>query len=130
MFPAQQRFNAVELRRSVDRQHGLIDHLELSAADRPLQVQFGVAAALHRLGHFRTEDHRARAARLLGPRSEEHTSELQSLMRISYAVFCLKKKTNNTHTQRDIVAQCKKTDMIVQITSDTYTSSPSSGVTE
>src|SRR3546814_2325163 len=29
-------------------------------------------------------------------RSEEHTSELQSLMRISYAVFCLKKKKNNT----------------------------------
>src|SRR3546814_1346534 len=29
-------------------------------------------------------------------RSEEHTSELQSLMRISYAVFCLKKKTNRT----------------------------------
>src|SRR3546814_10506449 len=29
-------------------------------------------------------------------RSEEHTSELQSLMRISYAVFCLKKKTMNT----------------------------------
>src|SRR3546814_3897826 len=29
------------------------------------------------------------------PRSEEHTSELQSLMRISYAVFCLKKKTIN-----------------------------------
>src|SRR3546814_4959371 len=28
------------------------------------------------------------------PRSEEHTSELQSLMRISYAVFCLKKKKN------------------------------------
>src|SRR3546814_3948760 len=31
-------------------------------------------------------------------RSEEHTSELQSLMRISYAVFCLKKKTNNQHS--------------------------------
>src|SRR3546814_3120595 len=31
------------------------------------------------------------------PRSEEHTSELQSLMRISYAVFCLKKKTNIKH---------------------------------
>src|SRR3546814_6863661 len=29
-------------------------------------------------------------------RSEEHTSELQSLMRISYAVFCLKKQTNTT----------------------------------
>src|SRR3546814_7793270 len=31
-------------------------------------------------------------------RSEEHTSELQSLMRISYAVFCLKKKNITTHT--------------------------------
>src|SRR3546814_2288481 len=31
----------------------------------------------------------------LSDRSEEHTSELQSLMRISYAVFCLKKKKNN-----------------------------------
>src|SRR3546814_2878883 len=31
-------------------------------------------------------------------RSEEHTSELQSLMRISYAVFCLKKKNKNTNT--------------------------------
>src|SRR3546814_3636519 len=31
-------------------------------------------------------------------RSEEHTSELQSLMRISYAVFCLKKKTSTSHT--------------------------------
>src|SRR3546814_9224527 len=30
-------------------------------------------------------------------RSEEHTSELQSLMRISYAVFCLKKKTKDEH---------------------------------
>src|SRR3546814_3151950 len=32
-------------------------------------------------------------------RSEEHTSELQSLMRISYAVFCLKKKNNTTLTR-------------------------------
>src|SRR3546814_7061913 len=32
------------------------------------------------------------------PRSEEHTSELQSLMRISYAVFCLKKKNTHNHT--------------------------------
>src|SRR3546814_4806121 len=32
-------------------------------------------------------------------RSEEHTSELQSLMRISYAVFCLKKKNNTNYTE-------------------------------
>src|SRR3546814_3206239 len=41
----------------------------------------------------------ARAARGQDQRSEEHTSELQSLMRISYAVFCLKKKKNK---QRNI----------------------------
>src|SRR3546814_2394580 len=38
-----------------------------------------------------------------GVRSEEHTSELQSLMRISYAVFCLKKKKTAIHTQREHV---------------------------
>src|SRR3546814_8902431 len=35
-----------------------------------------------------------------GLRSEEHTSELQSLMRISYAVFCLKKKNKKQHIQK------------------------------
>src|SRR3546814_4690867 len=43
--------------------------------------------------------------RAAGPgsgRTEEHTSELQSLMRISYAVFCLKKKKNSqTHTRHE-----------------------------
>src|SRR3546814_8096674 len=34
--------------------------------------------------------------RVMGTRSEEHTSELQSLMRISYAVFCLKKNNKST----------------------------------
>src|SRR3546814_9920742 len=54
------------------------------------------------------EDHRAGFLRSAGrpipgvdlrvvDRSEEHTSELQSLMRISYAVFCLKKKNNTQH---------------------------------
>src|SRR3546814_4110183 len=36
------------------------------------------------------------------PRSEEHTSELQSLLRISYAVFCLKKK-NNKHSSTTLI---------------------------
>src|SRR3546814_7903783 len=48
----------------------------------------------------RSEGARRTAAGMARPglsacRSEEHTSELQSLMRISYAVFCLKKKINN-----------------------------------
>src|SRR3546814_10318949 len=38
--------------------------------------------------------HRAAASVCVGSEIEEHTSELQSLMRISYAVFCLKKKIN------------------------------------
>src|SRR3546814_3914367 len=38
----------------------------------------------------------------LAPQDRKHTSELQSLMRISYAVFCLKKKTNKPHKQTDV----------------------------
>src|SRR3546814_7325669 len=43
-----------------------------------------------------------KAVRIVGAltRSEEHTSELQSLMRISYAVFCLKKKKNDHNTTK------------------------------
>src|SRR3546814_4780487 len=52
-----------------------------------LPLQKGCGVPLDRSGACRRfED--------LGIRSEEHTSELQSLMRISYAVFCLKKKKN------------------------------------
>src|SRR3546814_3863675 len=46
------------------------------------------------------------AARIKAQRSEEHTSELQSLMRISYAVFCLKKKkqnSNNIHNKKQSI---------------------------
>src|SRR3546814_2685082 len=50
---------------------------------------------------------RALCVGVAAARSEEHTSELQSLMRISYAVFCLKKKTSCTihhhHTSTDQV---------------------------
>src|SRR3546814_9287873 len=49
----------------------------------------------------------------VGDRSEEHTSELQSLMRISYAVFCLKKKKTTTRTKDTI----KKLNYIYTITS-------------
>src|SRR3546814_8148680 len=42
----------------------------------------------------------------LAERSEEHTSELQSLMRISYAVFCLKKKKKNTMLNNIHKEQC------------------------
>src|SRR3546814_4265699 len=47
-------------------------------------------------------------------RSEEHTSELQSLMRISYAVFCLKKKNINTISKQD-----HESDAHTQVKNDT-----------
>src|SRR3546814_1623678 len=53
----------------------------------------GVAMATRRLtGQFERDPWRRDILAALAARSEEHTSELQSLMRISYAVFCLKKK--------------------------------------
>src|SRR3546814_1730001 len=52
-------------------------------------------AALYRVAIVRMRNHQP----TLAYRSEEHTSELQSLMRISYAVFCLKKKNKNTRTR-------------------------------
>src|SRR3546814_1163637 len=48
---------------------------------------------------FQTGDAQAKLRDFGAFRSEEHTSELQSLMRISYAVFCLKKKNNKRRTQ-------------------------------
>src|SRR3546814_7863554 len=60
----------------------------------------GIAAGLARafllgLGGEAVGINHIGAALALADRSEEHTSELQSLMRISYAVFCLKKKTQH-----------------------------------
>src|SRR3546814_3239999 len=74
------------------------------------QVESYIASANSRLANYRRSlaNARARFAQLTGhpapdalgraKRSEEHTSELQSLMRISYAVFCLKKKRNKKIT--------------------------------
>src|SRR3546814_2378120 len=55
------------------------------------------------------------ALRIVGSglvRSEEHTSELQSLMRISYAVFCLKKKKMNNTTHKHQTSQIYNTNRI------------------
>src|SRR3546814_7093776 len=56
-----------------------------------------VKSALYEAAVLLMGQHMAGMA-VTGERSEEHTSELQSLMRISYAVFCLKKKNNKTNT--------------------------------
>src|SRR3546814_4701141 len=64
----------------------------------PYALGFGMMTDIERICTDPTEEDRE-----WFPRSEEHTSELQSLMRISYAVFCLKKKsrTGNKHYTND-----------------------------
>src|SRR3546814_3195986 len=69
----------------------------LRGEDRLIRYRFGTGAADHLFcGACGVKSFYQPRSHL---RSEEHTSELQSLMRISYAVFCLKKKNkiNNTH---------------------------------
>src|SRR3546814_5237955 len=92
--------------RSADRdEHPVHGQLRQGAGDTVAQPDAGDAARVIRsqnVVHHRIPDHRDLGVReqtllqqLLGAqgiRSEEQTSELQSLMRISYAVFCLKKK--------------------------------------
>src|SRR3546814_10706469 len=69
--------------------------------DRADVARLGVVRRATGAGHVRRPVDLAVAAAqpALNQRSEEHTSELQSLMRNSYAVFCLKQNTNNTPTQ-------------------------------
>src|SRR3546814_3727623 len=70
----------------------IIDDDDVSLSNLQRQVLFGTGE----VGHVKVD------AAASAVRSEEHTSELQSLMRISYAVFCLKKKktshVNRTYT--------------------------------
>src|SRR3546814_5933703 len=77
-------------------------HRQRGNADRAAKIE---REYLRSLIATKLERHEGQKHRLAGAgwthnqgvtRSEEHTSELQSLMRISYAVFCLKKKKNNT----------------------------------
>src|SRR3546814_7073202 len=59
---------------------------------RLMQLPVKIAAQVEKVAPPSGSESRGGIARWHSQRSEEHTSELQSLMRISYAVFCLKKK--------------------------------------
>src|SRR3546814_2535777 len=63
----------------------------------------------------------AQPAAFVTTRSEEHTSELQSLMRISYAVFCLKKKkTQKRNKYNNHIAECPQIDTRMQYNRYTF----------
>src|SRR3546814_4271608 len=66
--------------------------LELGAVDFVTKPKLGLRDGLLEYSELIADKIRAAAHSKPRQRSEEHTSELQSLMRISYAVFCLKKK--------------------------------------
>src|SRR3546814_8469888 len=61
----------------------------------------GRSAAARRRRSFMARPSPVSGTSAMAIRSEEHTSELQSLMRISYAVFCLKKKTTTRQTRKE-----------------------------
>src|SRR3546814_4381905 len=89
-----------------DRLDAYLDHApEMAHFMKSLDIPIGVAAWPDYYPHAPE----ARADRSLiidtCDRSEEHTSELQSLMRISYAVFCLKKKKHNMTIQQNTDSQ-------------------------
>src|SRR3546814_3391444 len=106
LFPYTTLFRSLQPARR--DQIGLLDVVEEEVLF-PGGILEAVVALLRRRDRRRRLSHHAARGRVpdlhvilperrLGLRSEEHTSELQSLMRISYAVFCLKKK-NKRHSE-------------------------------
>src|SRR3546814_6053268 len=89
--------------RIAKRQHLLpAVNTELPDRDRALlRLAFADDEEVRRLGQRMLADLVVDLLVALVGRSEEHTSELQSLMRISYAVFCLKKKLNKNTTEHN-----------------------------
>src|SRR3546814_9529354 len=75
-----------------------IDEAELWEADMSLTGKLKMLFG----GKMRADEEGSHAKVTTTSRSEEHTSELQSLMRISYAVFCLKKKNKQSHIIKTI----------------------------
>src|SRR3546814_8979608 len=94
LFPYTTLFRSTICQPVADRELRLFDRR--ARVGRPGEGQ-GAGKAAHRLAVLARDQHVGDAGALRArQRSEEHTSELQSLMRISYAVFCLKKK-KHTH---------------------------------
>src|SRR3546814_5441851 len=97
---------ATHLPRQASRRKNIIDNCNQQETahghHRVLQTcRGGFRTGCRRLPRLRSKTYGGVVPRKVGirqPRSEEHTSELQSLMRTSYAVFCLKKKNTPTTT--------------------------------
>src|SRR3546814_2795498 len=82
-----------EMQRRISEHRAMPRRQHESVAIRPRRIG-GIELQIIRIEQCRDIGHAHRHPGMTAVRSEEHTSELQSLMRISYAVFCLKKKKN------------------------------------
>src|SRR3546814_9478820 len=108
LFPYTTLFRSIRLRKAAadaEDHVGVLQelvhrlrHRPAAGAERQRMVLRKGALAFQAGAHWDREQFRQLLQ--LRPRSEEHTSELQSLMRISYAVFCLQKKTYNKDHER------------------------------
>src|SRR3546814_6567118 len=103
------------LARLVGQEHGVDEPVLVRAREgivRNRRSQFVPVAHHHRARHAEAvADHHRELFFEPARRSEEHTSELQSLIRISYAVFCLKKKTTQRKTSTHTIIQSKITNI-------------------
>src|SRR3546814_10242203 len=93
LFPYTTLFRSLFLQVEIDHRFGRRHHLAIFDEIAQMRIFLFADRRLERDRLLRDLQDLAHLAHR--DRSEEHTSELQSLMRISYAVFCLKKKTNN-----------------------------------
>src|SRR3546814_4433860 len=104
-FRSRVRPGVLEVRARVLRPVNAFSRLDLPTLDRPAKATSvpppSCGRSFSSAAETRKSQGPAKRSRPASRRSEEHTSELQSLMRISYAVFCLKKKrTQRTDPKR------------------------------
>src|SRR3546814_4966590 len=90
LFPYTTLFRSNIIRSISCSNHSIASQGQTASARGRRQVRTQAGCRQHESGGLASHD------REITGRSEEHTSELQSLMRISYAVFCLKKKKKTT----------------------------------
>src|SRR3546814_7706675 len=101
LFPYTTLFRSVALARPLHLDHVRPQIGQQLGRERPLQ-QMAQIQDRHALQRLRRRHARPR---LTSARSEEHTSELQSLMRISYAVFCLTKNKTRYTPAPNLISQ-------------------------
>src|SRR3546814_10548726 len=113
LFPYTTLFRSVDLRTTI----GAVDNGFVGIQFfNNITTGFNIAAGCTNISRAFKNLQPVIATSIDAARSEEHTSELQSLMRISYAVFCLKKKNKKTKQKNKIQININITKQIMKTT--------------